>query len=202
MSKRRDIMYDFDRDLPEGKPDDAHWAIYTRKKEGGPARWAGYLDAVDVPLALQYAREHYGQDEACTGILIHRHEALTDSEYGIDPIAGGDACGDDGEAWIVFTQRRRGMIHIEAGSVHAPDADTAVSRARSAFADGRISNIRVVREVDCHQTSPDELAIWRSHDMSYKLARGYSKDVRAKWAQFRSKTDLDKYASEDMKDHY
>jgi 1,2-phenylacetyl-CoA epoxidase PaaB subunit len=202
MSKRRDIMYDFDGDLPEGKSDDAHWAVYTRKKQGGPARWAGYLDAVDVALALQYAREHYGQDEACMGIVIHRHEALTDSEYGITPIDGGDAAGDDGETWIVFTQRRRGMIHIEAGTVQAPDATTAVARARSAFADGRISNVRVVRQADCHQTTPDELAIWRDHDMSYKLARGYSKSVRSKWAHFRSQADVDQYASEDIKDHY
>jgi len=202
MSKRRDIMYDFPGDLPGGKPDDAHWAVYTRKKEDGPARWAGYLDAVDVTLALQYAREHYGQDEVCTGILIHRHEALADSEYGVDPIAGGDASGDDGEAWTVFAQRRRGMIHIEAGTVRAPDAATAVARARSKFANGKVSNIRVVREADCYQTTPDELAIWRNHDMSYKLARGYSKDVRAKWAQFRSRSDDDRYASEDIKDHY
>lgn len=202
MSKRRDIMYDFDGDLPSGKPDDRHWVVYTRKKRGGPARWAGYLDAVDVPLALQYAREHYGQDEACTGILIHEHEALRDSEYGIDAIAGGDAAGDDGDAWIVFSQRRRGAIHIEVGQVQAPDAETAIARARSAFADGRVSNLRVVRSMDCHETTPDELAIWRDHDMSYKLARGYSKDVRAKWALFRSRADDDTYASEDIKDHY
>jgi 1,2-phenylacetyl-CoA epoxidase PaaB subunit len=195
-------MYDFPGDLPSGKPDDAHWVVYTRKKEGSPARWAGYLDAVDVTLALQYAREHYGQDEACMGILIHLHDSLTDSEYGIDPIASGDAAGDDGEAWVVFTQRRRGMIHIEAGAVAAPDAASAIARARTTYADGRVSNVRVVRVKDCYETSPDELIIWRAHDMSYKLARGYSKNVRAKWASFRTQSDDDTYASEDIKDHY
>ena len=202
MSKRRDIMYDFPGDLPEGKPDDAHWVVYTRKKEGGPARWAGYLDAVDVDLALQYSREHYGLDEACAGTLIHRHEALTDSEYGIHPIPAGDASGDDGEAWTVFAQRRRGMIHIEAGAVHAADAATAVVRARSKFANGKVSNIRVVRTDDCFEATPAELAIWREHDMSYKLARGYSKTVRAKWTNFRSEEDLERYRKGDLKEHF
>ncbi len=202
MSKRRQQTYEFAGELPTGKPDDTHWVVYTRKKMDGPARWAGYLDAVDVELAMQYAREHYGLDEACTGILIHPHDALHDCEYGIDPIEGGDATGDDGESWIVFTQRRRGMIHIEAGAVHAPDADTALARARTIHADGRITNIRVVRTADCTEVHPDDVPLWRDHDMTYKFARGYSKGVRSKWSNFRSEEDLERYRRGDLKEHF
>ena len=167
MSKRRQQMYAFDHDLPEGKADDRNWVVYTRKKEGAPYRWAGYLDAVDEGLAMQYARDHYGLDEACAGILLHQHEALLDSEYGIDAIPGGNDTGTDGESWLVLTQRRRGMIHVSVGTVQATDAPTAIARARTAFTDGKITNVRVVRMADCIEACPDTLALWREHDMNY-----------------------------------
>jgi hypothetical protein len=65
-----------------------------------------------------------------------------------------------------------------------------------------VSNIRVVRTDDCFEATPDELVIWREHDMTYKLARGYSKDVRAKWTNFRSEEDLERYRKGDLKEHF
>ncbi|MCH2136696.1 MAG: hypothetical protein MK101_08955 [Phycisphaerales bacterium] len=202
MSKRRHITYEFDGDLPEGTGDDAHWVVYTRKNAGGPARWAGYLDAVDVDLALQYSREHYGLDEACVGTLIHRHDAMTDSEYGLEPLSPASAKGDDGEPWVVFVQKGRGNIHIEAGLVHAPNARTAIARGIASFAGGKVTNVRVVLQADCHEAMQEDLAIWREHDLSYKYARGYSKDVRAKWRTFRDEADLEGYRAGDIKEHF
>ena len=34
-------------------------------------------------------------------------------------------------------------------------------------------------------TDATDMPIWRLHDMTYKLARGYSKEVRAKWTRIR-----------------
>lgn len=35
--------------------------------------------------------------------------------------------------WEVFVRQRRGMDHIHAGSVHAPDAETALQNARDVY---------------------------------------------------------------------
>lgn len=35
--------------------------------------------------------------------------------------------------WEVFIRQRRGMSHVHAGSLHAPDAETAVQHARDVY---------------------------------------------------------------------
>ena len=192
----------FDHDLPEPTPDVKHWVVYTSKRTDAPHKWAGYVDAPDHDLALQYAREHYGLDEACVGIICHEHEDATDGPYGLEPLSSGTAAGDDGEPWTVFTLRRRGANHETAGVVNAPDAETAIARATARFADGRIHNIRVVPASRVHETTEDELIIWRTHDMNYKLAKGYSKEVRAKWSRFRDEQTYEQYRKEDIAKHF
>jgi hypothetical protein len=44
--------------------------------------------------------------------------------------------------------------------------------------------------------------IWRTTDQSYRLARGYSKDVREKWKQFRGDDDLTEYEKDDLKEAF
>lgn len=202
MSKLRDHMPPLDSDLPEPIKDGRHWVIYTSKRDGAPYRWAGYLDAPDRDLALQYAREHYGLDEACVGIICHEHHLATDGPYGLSPLQPTSASGDDGDTWTVFTLLRRGGIHQTAGTVQAPDANKAINRATASFADGRIHSIRVVRSSDIFTTTKEELIIWRTHDMTYKLAKGYSKLVREKWTQFRDEKTYEQYRKEDIANHF
>jgi len=202
MSKVRQRELTFGEALPDPTPDARHWVIYTRRRDGVPFKWAGYIDAPDVELALQYAREHYGLDEACVGILTHEHEDAVDGEYGLDPLVPGDASGDDGDPWTVFTLDRRGGNHLTAGTVRAPDAETAIQRARTTFADGRICNLRVVPADKIHETTADDMVIWRHHDMDYKLARGYSKVVRAKWTRIRDTKAYEQYQQEDIGEHF
>lgn len=35
--------------------------------------------------------------------------------------------------WEVFVRQRRGMSHVHSGSLHAPDAETAVQHARDVY---------------------------------------------------------------------
>ncbi len=35
--------------------------------------------------------------------------------------------------WEVFVRRRRGLSHVHAGSLHAPDAETALQNARDVY---------------------------------------------------------------------
>ncbi|MDP7028640.1 MAG: hypothetical protein QF733_00280 [Phycisphaerales bacterium] len=202
MSKIREIPLSFDADLPPATPDGRHWVVYTAKRDGAPFKWAGYVDAPDQELALQFAREHYGLDEACVGIICHEHAAATDGPYGLEPLQPGNAEGEDGQDWTVFTLLKRGGNHQTAGTVKAPDADTAIDRATTRFADGKIRSIRVVPNSQVFQTTESELLIWRTHDMTYKLAKGYSKDVRAKWSQFRDEQTYEQYRKEDIARHF
>lgn len=202
MSKVRQQDLTFASELPDPTPDARHWVIYTRKRDGTPFKWAGYIDAPDVELALQFAREHYGLDEACVGILTHEHEDAVDGEYSLKPLEPGNGTGDDGRPWTVFTLERRGGNHQTAGTVHAPDAAAAIDRGRAAFANARVRSIRVVPTDKIHETTAEELLIWRTHDMDYKLARGYSKTVRAKWTQIRDEPDYEDYRREDIAKHF
>jgi len=202
MSKVREQELTFGGQLPEPTPDSKHWVIYTMKREGAPYKWAGYVDAPDVELALQFAREHYGRDETCVGIIAHEHEDATDGEYSLEPLQAGDATGSDGQSWTVFTLERRGGNHQTAGTVNAPDAATAIERATATHAGPKVRSIRVVPTTCIHETTESELTIWRSHDMNYKLAKGYAKDVRAKWSRFRDKETYEQYRRDDIAKHF
>lgn len=205
MSKIRERTFDFEQELPA--PTDGtviSYIAYTCRKEGIPHRYAGYLNAPDIDLAIEYACEHYGQDEVCTNIWVHEVEAMVETpcaEQTIDPATGTD--GDDVDtdpAWVIFTQKHRGDIHIETGALHAPDAQTALSRAIARHGEGTVQ-VRVVPLDRIDTTAPDQL-IWRTHDQSYRLARGYSKSVRTKWAAVRKAEDINEYTKDDLEKHF
>ena len=44
--------------------------------------------------------------------------------------------------------------------------------------------------------------IWRTHDQTYRLARGYSKSVRAKWEAVRKTEDINEYRKDDIENHF
>jgi len=50
--------------------------VFVQLQRGKPHVHAGTLDAVDPEMALQFAREHYGQDQACVHIWVVPRGAL------------------------------------------------------------------------------------------------------------------------------
>ena len=205
MSKIRQRDFTFAEELPPPADGTVHsYVVYTAKKDGAAHRYAGYLNAPDADLALEFACEHYGQDEVCTGIWIHLADDIHETpcaDEKVDPTSGNDA--EDVETdpiWIVFTQKFRGGIHVEVGPVHAPDAEIALSKAVARHGEDAVQ-VRVVARDRIDATEPGQL-IWRTHDQTYRLARGYSKSVRAKWDAVRKREDVDEYTKEDIENHF
>ena len=75
------------------------------------------------------------------GLIAYERDKSVDGEYSIGPLTPSSADGEDGEEWLVFTLAKRGGNHQTAGTVKAPDAATAISRATAAFANGKVCNI-------------------------------------------------------------
>ena len=205
MSKLRQRDFSFDSELAPSMDGALNsYIVYTCKKEGGAHRYAGYLNAPDIQLALEYACEHYGQDEVCVNIWVHPANVLRETPCAEDAIDNTLGCdGPDIEndpAWAIFTQRKRGDIHVEAGLLNAPDADTALQRAIARHGKN-VVQVRVVPFDQIKSTTPNQL-IWRTHDQTYRLARGYSKSVRMKWAAIRNAEDINEYVKDDIQSHF
>lgn len=63
----------------------------------------------------------------------------------------------DWPLWEVFVRARRGVSHVHAGTVHAPDAELALQHARDLFtrrAEG--VSLWVVRAADITASNPDD----------------------------------------------
>ena len=59
--------------------------------------------------------------------------------------------------WEVFVRSRRGLSHVHAGSLHAPDAEMALRNARDLYTRRQEGvSIWVVRSADIEASTPDE----------------------------------------------
>jgi hypothetical protein len=58
-------------------------------------------------------------------------------------------------------------------------------------------NVWAIPRAQLLSTGEDDL-IWRYTDQSYRLARGYSREVRDKWKTIRAEQDLEAYEKEDL----
>ncbi|WP_353650979.1 1,2-phenylacetyl-CoA epoxidase subunit PaaB [Nakamurella sp. A5-74] len=59
--------------------------------------------------------------------------------------------------WEVFVRPNRGLSHVHAGSLHAPDTEIALQNARDLYTRrGEGVSIWVVASTDIHASSPDE----------------------------------------------
>ena len=205
MSKIRQRNFTFADELPPHADGVVRsYVVYTARKDDAPHRYAGYLNAPDIALAVSLASEHYGQDEACTGIWVHDVQEITETPCAMEKMNPQDTsdttdCESD-PAWVVFGQKRRGDIHVELASLRAADSESALSRAVARHGGGMVQ-IRVVPHASIHATEPGQL-IWRTHDQTYRMARGYSKSVRMKWEAVRKAEDIDEYRKDDIKDHF
>ncbi len=69
---------------PEG--DARPFEVFIQLVRGKPHVHAGTVDAVDAEMALQFAREHYGQDQACVHIWVVPRSAMLGTDYDHDVI--------------------------------------------------------------------------------------------------------------------
>ncbi len=202
MSKIREQGFTFADELPPATDGEVgHFVVYTQKKEGAPHRYAGWLNAPDIAMAMNYACEHYGQDETCVNIWLHDRSCMHETPVSDEPLAGTDTPDDPAATtWAVFTQKRRGDIHVERGQVQLADATTALPAAIARFGEG-MSQVRII-PMDSMSSTEDGRIIWRTHDQGYRLAKGYSKSVRAKWDAFRKTEDIEEYRRDDIEHHF
>ena len=77
--------------------------------------------------------------------------------------------------WEVFVRQRRGLSHVHAGSLHAPDAETALQSARDVYtrrAEG--VSVWVVPSTEITASNPGEAdAFFESIDKPYRHATHY-----------------------------
>ena len=65
--------------------------------------------------------------------------------------------GADWPLWEVFVRAKRGVSHVHAGTVHAPDAELALQNARDLFTRRNEGvSIWVVRSSDVTASDPDD----------------------------------------------
>ncbi|MCC6909499.1 MAG: hypothetical protein IT430_16285 [Phycisphaerales bacterium] len=199
MSKLRDEVELISGELTTPPEEDLRgYVIFTQLKPGQPHLYAGYLDAADDDMALIFAREHYGQDQECVAIWAVPVESVSGTD------AAHPASRDVGavEMYQVFVQPRRGAGHVSAETVQARSPAEAIDQARRIHSDPRkYYSLWVVPQHLIASTGPGDV-IWRFSDQSYRLARGYSKDVREKWTRFRDEHSLKEYEKDDLKEAF
>lgn len=77
--------------------------------------------------------------------------------------------------WEVFVRARRGLNHVHAGSVHAPDADTALQHARDVYtrrAEG--VSVWVVPSAAIVASDPDARDDWFEGSKPYRHPTFYT----------------------------
>jgi ring-1,2-phenylacetyl-CoA epoxidase subunit PaaB len=60
--------------------------VFVQLQAGKPHVHAGTVDAADADMALQFAREHYGQDQPCVHIWVAPRDAMRGTDYDKDVI--------------------------------------------------------------------------------------------------------------------
>ena len=200
MSKLRENVVFVEGDLESPAEGDlAPYVIFTQLAETGPHIYAGWLDAADAAMALRFAREHYGQDQECVSIRAIPRTAIagTEAKYPTSAEAGPV------RPFEIFIQKRRGDQYVSAGSVDAANSAQAMEAARGRLMGAKAPphGIWVVPHDEITATGADEI-IWRLTDQTYRLARGYSTDVRNKWERIRAEKDIQEYEKEDLKEMF
>jgi 1,2-phenylacetyl-CoA epoxidase PaaB subunit len=200
------------------------YVIFTQLKANGPYIYAGWLEAADDSMAMEFAKEHYGQDQECVNIWAIRREHITSSDGLYPPLPSGEGSGVRAEraavaqsnnhrtasntpssqpsskgrgSYQVFTQRKAGDLWITWESIDAATPQAAIDAARKTMKQAAHAHaIWVVAPNDIISTHND--LIWRHTDQSYRLARGYGREVRAKWIAFRDEKQLAEYEKDDL----
>lgn len=83
--------------------------------------------------------------------------------------------GDGYPMWEVFVRQRRGLSHVHSGSLHAPDAETALQAARDVYTRRQEgASIWVVPSTAISAFDPDAAAdFYDAADKPYRAATYY-----------------------------
>ncbi|MCG3136708.1 MAG: hypothetical protein HJJLKODD_00543 [Phycisphaerae bacterium] len=102
----------------------------------------------------------------------------------------------------VFTQRSRGLPHVHAGSLQAPDIDSAVRLAREHYGqDEACTHLWVVAREHLYGSSSEPCPINKAIEHEYRYARNYQ-GVRTLWKRFRNEQELKEYEKNDLREAY
>ena len=77
----------------------------------------------------------------------------------------------DWPLWEVFVRAKRGVSHVHAGTVHAPDSELAMQNARDLFTRRSEGvSLWVVKSADITASNPDDAASFfdPAHDKSFR----------------------------------
>jgi ring-1,2-phenylacetyl-CoA epoxidase subunit PaaB len=88
---------------------------------------------------------------------------------------GRDQTDSEWPMWEVFIRQRRGLSHVHVGSLHAPDAETALMSARDVYT-RRVEGVSiwVVASSEIVASDPDDAeAFFGSIDKPYRHATHY-----------------------------
>ncbi len=77
--------------------------------------------------------------------------------------------------WEVFVRARRGISHVHIGSLHAPDAETALQNARDVYTRrGEGVSLWVVPSSEVRAFEPEDAEEYvDANEKSYRLATSY-----------------------------
>ena len=198
MSKlRQDVaLVEGDLETP-AEGDLAPYVVFTQLTSSGPYIYAGWLDAVDDGMAIQFACEHYGQDRECVSVWAIPRNAIagTEARYAPGPEDGST------RPFEVFVQTEAGGLYKSVGSVEATSSESALDAARQPHGGDKVNSIWVVPRDRIAATREGDM-IWRYTSQDYRMARGYSAAVREKWQRVRAERDLREYERDDLKEMF
>lgn len=195
MSKLRDNVDLTDGELESPLEGDLKpYVIFTQLKPQGPHIYAGWVDAADDAMAIQFSREHYGQDQECVSIWAIPRSAIAGTETEYPPSSDAGAS----RPFEVFLQKRSGDQHRHAGTVEADNSQAALDAARQEHSG---HSLWVVPRDEIIATREGDV-IWRYTSQDYRMARGYSAHVREKWEKIRAERDIDEYEKDDLKEMF
>jgi 1,2-phenylacetyl-CoA epoxidase PaaB subunit len=175
------------------------YVVFTQLKKDGPYYYAGWLDAADDSMAMMLAKEHYGRDQYCTGIWAAPRQFVGGLH---ENMRAADEAVPSQREYQIFTQQNAGDQHVSTIRIAATSASRAVAAARSQLPDAaNLHDIWAIPVQELLSTQPGEL-LWRNTDQSYRMARGYSKDVRDKWEKIRADRDIREYEKDDLQETF
>lgn len=171
------------------------YVVFTQLREKGPFIYAGWLEAADDAMAMAFAIEHYGQDQECVNVMAIDRANLTSSDGLYRAAIAGYG------VFHIFTQKKPGDLWLAAGTVDAESPQAALEAARATNKLAANAHVVWVAHESKILSTHNQL-VWRHTDQSYRLARGYGREVRAKWIAFRDEKQLAEYEKDDLADAF